>query len=34
MRAPAQQANAVAFFDKPVPPKDLLDAITRAIAHT
>ncbi len=30
MRAQAQRAHAVAFFDKPVPPSDLLTAIARA----
>ena len=34
MRTQAQRANAVAFFDKPVPPADLLAAIARATAHT
>jgi two-component system response regulator FixJ len=33
MRAQAQRAHAVAFFDKPVPPSDLLAAIARATAH-
>lgn len=34
IRARAEQAKAVAFFDKPVPPKQLLDAVARATAHT
>jgi two-component system response regulator FixJ len=34
MRARAAQAKAVAFFDKPVPPTQLLDAVARATAHT
>jgi two-component system response regulator FixJ len=34
MRAQARGANAVAFFEKPVPPTDLLAAIARATAHT
>ena len=33
-RARAERAQAIAFFDKPVPPKELLDAIARATAHT
>ena len=32
-RAKAARANAVAFFDKPVPPKELLAAIARATAR-
>lgn len=34
MRVRAQQANAVAFFDKPVPPAELLATLARATGHT
>lgn len=34
MRAQAQRAHAVAFFDKPVPPADLLATLARTIGHT
>lgn len=34
MRARAERAQAVAFLDKPVPPRQLLDAIARATART
>jgi two-component system, LuxR family, response regulator FixJ len=34
MRAQAHQARAAAFFDKPVPPADLLAALARTTGHT
>jgi len=34
MRAQAQQARAAAFFDKPVPPAELLATLARATGHT
>jgi FixJ family two-component response regulator len=34
MRAQAQQAGAVAFFDKPVPPAELLATLARTTGHT
>jgi FixJ family two-component response regulator len=33
-RARASQVRAEAFFDKPVPPKELLAAIVKATGHT
>ena len=33
-RARAQRAQAAAFFDKPVPPSELLAAIAKATGHT
>lgn len=34
VRALASRAKAVAFFDKPVPPRELLAAIAAATGHT
>lgn len=34
MRTQAQNARALAFFDKPVPPAELLAALARATGHT